>query len=173
MEKVTASEVDAAALSGTADRLDVSRALDADHVTVMYYDVPPGDVLSAGYHTHNDQEELFVVLEGTATFMTEAGDLRLGEGEAVRFGRGEFQHGYNDESEPLVALAIGAPPGMADTEAVFVCEGCEQRARHDVVLEDGLSAVCWACGERNAWPPERHRYLGIDPDPETAAGVDN
>lgn len=173
MQKVTMAEVDDAYLSGTHDRLDVSRALSADHVTVMYYDVPPGDVLSGAYHTHNDQEELFLVFEGRATFMTEDGDVTVGEGEAIRFAPGEFQHGYNDEEEALVAIALGAPPGMEDTESVFVCTGCEQRARHDVVVEDGVPVTeCWACGERDAWPPERHRFIGIDPDPDTAAGVE-
>jgi len=172
MEKVTMTAVEQAYLSGTHERRDVSEALGAEHVTVMHYEVPPGDVLSGAYHTHNEQEELFLVLEGTATFMTEDGDVEVEAGEAIRFAPGEFQHGYNDADEPLVAVALGAPPGMENSETVFVCTGCEQRARHDIVINDGAPVTeCQACGERQPWPPERERFVDIDPDPETAAGA--
>lgn len=172
MEKVTVAEADQAYLSGTHDRRDVSRALGAEHVTVMDYEVPPGDVLSGAYHTHTEQEEVFLVRSGTATFMTEDGEVEVGAGEAVRFAPGEFQHGYNDADEPLVVLALGAPPGMGHSETLFVCRGCDRRAIHDIVMEDGAPVtVCRACGERDPWPPDRERFVDIDPDPETAAGA--
>lgn len=172
MERVAISAVEQAYLSGTHDRRDVSRALGAEHVTVMYYEVPPGDVLSGAYHTHTEQEEVFLVRSGTATFMTEDGEVEVDAGEAIRFAPGEFQHGYNDADDPLVVLALGAPPGMENSETLFVCTGCERRAIHDIVIEDGAPVtVCRACGERGPWPPDRERFVDVDPDPTTAAGA--
>jgi len=151
MEQVDLSSAEQAALSGAADRRDVSAALGATDVAVMYYELEPGEAFSGGFHAHLDQEELFVVLEGEATWDTEAGEaaVTVGAGEAVRFAPGEFQHGYNDADEPLRALAIGAPPGMDETVARFTCPACGERGDHDVDIDEqrGVTVTeCRACG---------------------------
>lgn len=151
MEHVHVDEVGQAALSGPADRRPLSEALGATDVVVMYYELEPGDGLSGGYHTHLDQEEAFVVLEGAATFDTAAGEAAVTAeaGEAVRFARGEFQHGYNAGDERARVLAIGAPPGMDETLAVFACPACGTEAEHEVDLDEarGITVTtCRACG---------------------------
>lgn len=151
MEKVDLDGVDQAALSGTADRRDVSAALGATDVAVAYYELEPGEAFSGGFHAHLDQEELFFVLEGEATWDTEAGEaaVTLGSGEAVRFEPGEFQHGYNDSGELVRALAVGAPPGMDETVSRFTCPACGEYGEHDVHLDEthGVTVTeCRACG---------------------------
>lgn len=151
MEKVAIDEVEQAVLSGPTDRRALSDALGTTDVTIMYYELDPGDRLSAGYHTHLDQEEIFYVFSGTATFKTESGTIEVESGEAVRFAPGDFQHGYNhyDADDPVTVLAIGAPPGMDETVSIFECAGCGERAKHDVDLDPEagtMGATCRECG---------------------------
>ncbi len=149
MEKVDIDELGQAPLSGPTDRRPVSEALGATAFVLMYYELEPGDGFSGGYHTHHDQEEAFYVLSGTATFDTEEGEVKVGSGESIRFAPGEFQHGYNDGDERVEALAIGAPPGMNDTETVFRCPGCGETTHHGVELDEDEGVVeteCLECG---------------------------
>lgn len=151
MERVELEEVDRAALSGDADRRDVSAALGATDVAVMYYELERGEAFSGGFHTHLDQEEVFVVLKGEATWDTEDGEaaFTVGAGEAVRFAPGEFQHGYNASEGPVRALTLGAPPGMAETVSRFRCPACGEYGEHDVALDEerGVTVTeCRACG---------------------------
>lgn len=153
MEKVKIDEVEQAVLSGPTDRRALSNALGATDVAIMYYELEPGEVFSGGYHTHYDQEEIFIVLEGTATWDTEDGEaaITLEAGEALRFGRGEFQHGYNDSQDTVRALAIGAPPGMDEAAAIFECPACGGQTTHDVDLDEehGVTVTeCQECGNR-------------------------
>lgn len=153
MEHVTVDDVDQATLSGPTDRRALDEALGATDLAMKYYELEPGEVFSGGYHTHHDQEEIFYILEGTATFDTEDGEaaVTVEAGEALRFAPGEFQHGYNadDAEERVRALALGAPPGMDDTVSVFACPACEEEAKHDVSLdqEAGVTVTeCRTCG---------------------------
>jgi uncharacterized cupin superfamily protein len=151
MEKVDIDDVEQAALSGPVDRRDVGRALGATDVAVMYYELDPGEKFSGGYHTHLDQEELFLVLEGAAEFKTEQGTVTVTAGEAIRFAPGEFQTGYNhrDSEEPLRGLALGAPAGMDETVSIFQCPDCGEEGEHDVALDETggtVTTTCRNCG---------------------------
>jgi uncharacterized cupin superfamily protein len=121
-------------------------------MAIKYYDLEPGEVFSGGFHTHHSQEEIFVVLEGIATWDTEAGEASttISAGEAVRFPPGEFHHGYvaEDADEGVRALAMGAPPGMAETVSMFTCPACVTAdAKHDVDFhETAIETVCRECG---------------------------
>jgi len=151
MKKVDLDEVQPAALSDGPGRRALGEALGTTDVAIKYYVLEPGEVFSGGFHTHHDQEEIFVVLEGEATWDTEAGEgaLTVSAGEALRAPPGEFHHGYNDSDETVRALALGAPPGMDDTVSVFTCPACGEEAKHDVELdqESGVSVTeCRDCG---------------------------
>jgi uncharacterized cupin superfamily protein len=153
MERIQLGEAPAAALSTGSGRLAVDEALSATDLALKYYDLDPGEVFSGGYHTHESQEEIFIILEGEATWDTEDGEasMTLSAGEAVRFAPGEFQHGYVDEDreEGVRALALGAPPGMDETVSRFVCPACEQQADHDVDLDAEArvtTTTCRNCG---------------------------
>jgi uncharacterized cupin superfamily protein len=116
-----------------ADRRPLSAALGTDHVAVVRYALDPGERFSGALHAHADQEEVFVVLEGTATFTTEDGEVTVGDGEAVRFTPGEFQSGGNETDDRLVALALGTP---ADSEDVRIAR----------ILTMGRDVSCPECG---------------------------
>ncbi|SEP91726.1 cupin domain-containing protein [Natrinema salaciae] len=92
-----------------ADVRALTDPLATDDVAVTRYVLEPGERFSGSVHTHMDQEAVFVVLAGEATFERPEDRITVQENEAVRFGPGEFQSGKNDGEEPVVALAIGAP----------------------------------------------------------------
>ncbi|MFC6724995.1 cupin domain-containing protein [Halobium palmae] len=95
MERVSAADVEEDSFAGvTVSRL--SDPLGTEDLAINHYRLAPGESFSAGMHTHLDQEEVFYVVEGTATFETEAGEVDVAAGEAVRFAPGDYQTGRND-----------------------------------------------------------------------------
>lgn len=155
MRKVVVSEVDQ--FDQPADHAPggflVADALGATDVAVNYYELAPGETFSGGYHTHHDQEELFIVLEGVGTFETEDGPVRVAAGEAVRFAPGEFHHGHNASDDRVVGIAIGAPAGSDDVEVLLECPGCGERTydRRGSILSgtatpEDVVVECAGCG---------------------------
>lgn len=171
MEITTIADV-----SSVADNLefavhDVSGALDASHVAVNHYRIPPGEGLPSGLHAHMDQEEVFVVLAGEATFETteppSGSDSRAGtratsealdgrvsvsEGQAIRFAPGEFQSGVNASDDTLVVLALGAPRDSEEVRLPLPCPAC---AHGDLRLDtDGeVTFICPDCGAEHVPAP--------------------
>ena len=147
MRRVATDEVDRWA-SPAAEKRPLSEALGAAHVAVNYYELEPGDSFGFGYHRHPEQEEVFVVTEGTVTFETEAGDREVSAGEAVRFVPGEWQRGTNRGDERVVALALGAPAESSAVEIRRDCPDCGGRTPAEVARADdgeGLVTVCEDC----------------------------
>lgn len=152
------------------DGVDVhalSDRLETSDVALNHYRVPPGEGLPAGLHAHLDQEEVFVVLSGTATFEVltpggvdaegrelhladpshgpegrVSGEVTVEAGEAVRFAPGEFQSGHNHGGEDMVVLALGAP---RDSEEVLIPVECPACGRASVRLETGAAGITFAC----------------------------
>ena len=124
-------------------------ALGTTDVGLNYYELAPGETFGFDYHRHLDQEEVFYVREGTATFRTEAGDVEVGPGELVRFGPGELQLGRNDGPERVVALALGAPGETTEIEYRRPCPDCGEETVQtpDVDREAAVIEItCEACG---------------------------
>lgn len=156
MEKVSVDAVDSRPnpMNVHDVRLPLSRALGTEHVAIVEYELAPGDQFSGGMHAHHDQEEIFYVLEGTATF--EVGKDRetvtVEEGELVRFPPGQFQSGHNHSDGDLRALAIGAPGASHDwsaLESLAPCSNCGEETTHDVHPPDEngvMQLVCTDCG---------------------------
>lgn len=71
------------------------------------YELGPGDFVV--FHAHHGSEELLIVLRGTPTLRTNAGERRLEEGEVVHFPPGpEGAHGIrNDTGEPVRYVMAG------------------------------------------------------------------
>jgi len=154
MEHARVDDVDPWMSPASAKR-PLSNALGAEDVTINHFELAPGEAFAFGHHTHADQEEVFHVLEGTATF--EVGDPRAGDpervtvgpGEAVRFAPGEWQRGSNEGDERVVALAVGAPASMGETTILRDCADCDGVAEQAVQpTDDGdaLVTVCEDCG---------------------------
>lgn len=160
MERITVNEIEHVGHPADVNtvRHSISDTLDATDVTMIYYELEPGDSFSGGLHRHHDQEEVFYVLSGTATFDTretvdaQTRTVTLTAGEAVRFPPGEFQYGYNDTDERLIALAVAAPQSEHDwnqLEWLTQCRTCNEEVIHDVQLTDdrNIIATCRQCGK--------------------------
>ena len=146
------------------DDLDAERARLSDHlattdVAVNHYRVAPGDGFPGGLHAHADQEEVFVVLAGEATFevyapddegtdhdaAADGGTVTVRAGEAIRFARAEFRSGRNDADRDLVAIAVGAPPDSEDVRVPLSCPACGHGDVRPTWSEDGVELVCPDC----------------------------
>ncbi|WP_336001498.1 cupin domain-containing protein [Halorientalis halophila] len=148
MDRATVDELDDR--MGPADaKRKLGDAVGATDLALNYYELEPGDSFGFGYHRHSDQEEVFYVVTGTVTFETEDGDVEVTGGECVRFEPGEWQLGTNEGDERVVALAMGAPKEMGETEMLRECEDCAGRTEQDLELTDDRDAIltiCTDCG---------------------------
>lgn len=84
-----------------------------------------------------DQEEIFVVIDGEATFETLECEVTVGKCEAIRFAPGEFQSGKNESDGELTVLAMGAP---RDTEDIRIPADCPE-CQHDDLRLDTVATV--------------------------------
>jgi uncharacterized cupin superfamily protein len=142
-------------------RRPVSEGLGTTDFGLVYYELEPGEAFSGGLrHRHGDQEEVFYILDGTATFQIGRDPARVtvGEGEAIRIAPGEFQKGTNESSERVVALGFGAPGrrhDWAELEVLIECPECNGETIHDCLPVGSsewqaeridLGATCRECG---------------------------
>jgi len=154
MEKVAIEEVDLELnpLKVHSVRKPVSRALDAEHFAMNYFELEPGESFSGGLHAHDDQEEVFYVEDGEATF--EVGVDRepvvVEARELIRFPPGEFQTGYNSGDDRTIGWALGAPGARHDWDQLqsrVYCPECEEETTQDTALVDGqFELTCTECG---------------------------
>lgn len=153
MEKVRISEQENSVQPAAVMRA-LTEPLGLTDLAINYYELEPGDSFAYAYHSHEVQEEVFYVQSGTATFETEAGDVTVAAGEILRFDRGEFQRGWNQGEERVVALAMGAPLEYGTQVKLRHCELCgvETDTRLEREDEDGdpvMVAYCTECGAEN------------------------
>ena len=145
MRRLSLDDVDPDEIDRDSTRRRLTEPLGATDAAISHYRVAPGDGLPSGLHAHADQEEVFVVLAGRATFETLDGEVTVREGEAVRFAPGEFQSGRNAAADELAVLAIGAPRETDDVRVPLSCPDC---GHDDLRIDDddgGVALVCPAC----------------------------
>lgn len=126
----------------------VSDDLSVEGLAMNYFERGPGESVGDFYHRHHEQEEVFVVLSGTATFETEDGEFTVEAGQAIRFGSGEWQQGWNRGEERLRVLAMGAPQAEGETDLQGDCPDCG--TRRDVTTREKPDTVEFVCGECEA-----------------------
>lgn len=155
MEKVSIDDLDLVSNPPATIQRNLTRPLGTTDVALNYYELEPGDAFAYAYHNHEIQEELFYVLEGTATFETDAGPVEIGPDEIVRFGRGEYQRGTNQGEERVVAIALGAPLDYGEMDKRRQCPDCgEFTSQTFETVDDDYVATCQVCGtETGRWPP--------------------
>jgi mannose-6-phosphate isomerase-like protein (cupin superfamily) len=153
MEHISIDDVEPQAMGGgDLDRRGLAEALGAENVAVNRYALDPGENFSGGMHAHLDQEEIFYVVSGEATFETapepdaETETVTVGPDEAVRFAPGEYQQGRNESDETVVALALGAPKDSTEGRVAQPCPDCESPAMALVPGPEGLVMECPECG---------------------------
>lgn len=146
MEHIAIDDVDPSGFGNDVAVRRLTGPLGADDLAINHYRLDPGERFSGGKHTHLDQEELFVVLDGTATFDTEEGTVEVDEGEAIRFAPGEYQTGYNDADDPVAALALGAPADSTEVRVPVECRECGHEALAAIPAEEGMAFECPECG---------------------------
>ena len=149
MRTVRLTEPDTVPSPSTA-RHPLADALGLEHVALNYHVLDPGESFAFGFHAHDEQEEAFLVLEGTATFETESGDVEVGEGELIAFAPGEFQRGRNETDGRVAALALGAPKDSRSGTLRRACPNCGERTEHRFAREDDgrvVLTICLECDE--------------------------
>lgn len=120
--------------------------LGATDLSMNHYTLAPGEGFTNRMHAHLDQEEVFYVIEGTATFRTEEGVVEVEAGEAIRFAPGEYQTGGNETDEEVRALALGAPAGSTDLRVRESCPACDAEVMAVDLSTEGLPLRCPECG---------------------------
>jgi uncharacterized cupin superfamily protein len=135
------------------NRASVSEPLGAQDFSMNYFELDPGEELTTSLHTHLDQEEAFLVLEGEATFETkpdldaESETVRVSEGQIVRFDPGEYQQGRNESEERTRVLALGTPQESTDARIAAPCQNCGDTEYLALAMVDGEPALeCPECG---------------------------
>lgn len=144
------------AIDGTAHPIEtasvirsIGDAVDAQDVALVYYELEPGEAFSGALHTHHDQEEIFYILSGTATFLSglEREEVTVPAGSVIRFAPGDFQVGMNRTNETVSALVIAAPSRQHEWDEVelyFECRQCEVERRH---TPDPIDSTEWKTGQ--------------------------
>ena len=146
METVSIGDVEPNALGSDVDRRGLSDPLGTTDFALNRYRLDPGERFSGGMHAHMDQEEVFVIVEGEATFETTDGEVTVGEAEAIRFAPGEFQSGRNDSDGEVVAFAMGAPRDSEDVRLPQSCPECGHDDVRAIPGENGFDLQCPDCG---------------------------
>jgi len=146
MEKISIDDVEANAFGSDTDRRGLSDPLGTTDFALNRYRLGPGERFSGGMHAHVDQEEVFAVVEGEATFETVDGEVTVGEGEVIRFAPGEFQSGKNDSDGEVVAFAMGAPRDSEDVRVPQDCPECGHDNMRAIPGDDGFDLQCPECG---------------------------
>ena len=148
MEHVAVDELDN--WMGPADvKRPVGTALGTEHMGIRLYELDPGESTAFGYHAHENQEEVFYVIDGTLAFETEAGEVEVGAGEAIRFEPGEFQRSRNAAEGRARVLGIGAPADAGELTLLRECSDCGERTDQEIEpVDDGAALVtrCADCG---------------------------
>ncbi|MGM0592487.1 MAG: cupin domain-containing protein [Halobacteriota archaeon] len=82
-----------------------------EHIGLRLYTVAPGEQTGHRYHYHDQQEEVFYVLEGTLHVETPEREYRVEAGHVFVVEPGSPQRAFNPETndEAVRMIAIGAP----------------------------------------------------------------
>jgi uncharacterized cupin superfamily protein len=98
----------------------VSEAADLDNLGLRVYDVAPGEEIPlSGLHYHDEQEEVFYVLEGTLSVETPDREYTVASGRffVAEPGSPHRAHVLADAADHARVIGIGAPP-VSDGHAV-------------------------------------------------------
>lgn len=150
MKRIHPGDVEPARTNSPATVRLLADALGTDRVAINHFTVDPGQTIGYEYHRHLDQEELFVVLDGSITFRTESGPVAVSTDEIIRFESGELQLGRNDDDEPATVLAIGIPPDSTEVEYLHACPRCGEETIQRAELTENPAVIRIRCSDCDA-----------------------
>ncbi|WP_434530092.1 cupin domain-containing protein (plasmid) [Haloarcula sp. NS06] len=145
MQKVTLDDLENNPMNADVTK-HATEPLNLSNLALNYFELEPDDELSGGLHTHTNQEEVFYVVEGTATFYTKDDEITVEGGEIIRFAAGEYQSGKNKSGQRVRAIALGAPQEAGETRVAVPCQECGADYHVAEVGDDGVSLSCPDCG---------------------------
>ncbi len=93
----------------TGNWLLARRSLGVDSFGMNLVDIPPGETIPEHDELDRDQEELFVVLSGSGTFIVDGEELPAPAGTYLRLDPEPKRTARNDGSEPLRLMIVSAP----------------------------------------------------------------
>lgn len=166
MEHISIDEAESFGFGAGVDHRTLNDDLGCRDVSINRYRIDPDGSLPWGLHAHYDQEEIFIVIEGSVTFETLDGRVTVAAGEAIRFDHGEYQSAGNKGDDRAVYLAIGAPPESTDMRIPLTCDECGEselqlgdgfEELHCLSCEHSIPAACQECGSN-----ERYVHLSSD-----------
>jgi mannose-6-phosphate isomerase-like protein (cupin superfamily) len=99
-----------------SEKLSVQRLsdrLELTHMRANVYTLAEGSMLR---HLHREQEELYVVLDGTAMVDVDEARHKLGERDALAVPARAWHRVANVGVGPLTFLVVAAPPTADDAE---------------------------------------------------------
>jgi mannose-6-phosphate isomerase-like protein (cupin superfamily) len=99
-----------------SEQLSVARlsaALDMENLRANVYSLAEG---AMSRHLHRTQEELYIVLDGTAMIDVEGVQYRVGSREAIAVPARSWRKVANAGLGPLTFLCVAAPPADDDAE---------------------------------------------------------
>jgi mannose-6-phosphate isomerase-like protein (cupin superfamily) len=86
--------------------------LGSRHMTVTWIEVPPG--VSQDLHTHEEAEQVYVVVKGTGTLSTTGDTERLEPGDLALIPPASDHCIANEDGEPLALLSVQSPAVSVD-----------------------------------------------------------
>jgi mannose-6-phosphate isomerase-like protein (cupin superfamily) len=97
----------------------ISEPAGLSSMAVNRYHADPGEQLPLAYHTHDKQEELFFVAEGTLFVETPEETYEVPVGCFFGVDPGSPQRAFNpaEADDPVTVVAVGAPPVAGDAHA--------------------------------------------------------
>jgi uncharacterized cupin superfamily protein len=118
--------------------VSLRRALGVEAFGLNQLTLQPGQ--RGRIHRHGEQEEVYLVLQGTLTLLVEGEELVLGGGELARVPSDVRRQLVNRGAEPVVVVAIGAAGEHVgrDGEAFEDWSETEGRAPQEVLLPDDV-----------------------------------
>ncbi|WP_435099094.1 cupin domain-containing protein [Halarchaeum sp. P4] len=93
------------------DRRPVGEAAGLENFALNVYTAEPGEEIPLAYHYHDEQEEAFVVLDGTLSVETPERDYAVESGETFVAEPESPHRAYvpEDAAESARVVAVGAP----------------------------------------------------------------
>lgn len=96
------------------ENTDLAKQLEASSLGARLWRLRPGQASTR--HRHREQEELYVLMEGTGRMHVDDEALTLETGSAVLVGPGSVRQVFNDTQDEALWLVAGAPPEPANTK---------------------------------------------------------